>query len=139
MKITIPKIKPCPVVIVADSTFFSRNEGICIFQVPRLKKAIARSFIKSETAFEYRHLKEQVERSGFTILAIVIDGRKGIREVFKNIPVQMCQYHQLKIIRRYLTMNPRLEAGKKLKNICKNLCSISKKDFISQFTNWDIK
>ncbi len=42
-------------------------------------------------------------------LAAVIDGRKGGKEVFSDVPVQMCQYHQLMILRRYLTMNPRLE------------------------------
>ena len=36
-------------------------------------------------------------------------------------------------------MNPRLEAGKELKQICKNLCRINKEDFVLKLTNWSVK
>ncbi len=91
-----------------------------IFYAPTIKKVIAHSFIKTETSLEYMKLKQKVEIWGFTILGIVLDGRKGIQKVFNNIPIQMCQFHQLMILRRYLTMNPRLEPEKELKQICKS-------------------
>ena len=70
----------------------------------------------------YSNLRANIEARGFTLLAAVVDGRKGIREVFSDIPVQMCQFYQLMIIRCYLTMYPRLEAGKELNELGKGLC-----------------
>ena len=75
-------------------------------------------------------------KGGATILAAVIDGRKGIREVFADVPVQMCQYHQLMILGRYLTMNPRLEAGRELRTISKKLCNINRSEFELLFAQW---
>ncbi len=132
-------MNPVPIILVADTTFFRRNEGVCIFYATNIKKVIARSIVKSETSFEYRKLKLQIENLGFTIQAVVIDGRKGIKEVFRDIPIQMCQFHQLMILRRYLTMNPRLEAAKELKQICKNLCKIKENEFVVKFNNWNVK
>jgi len=77
---------------------------------------VAYAFIESKTVSVYKKLRESLETRGFTILAAVVDGRRGVKEVFLDI-VQMCQFHQLMILRRYLTMNPRLEAGKKLREI----------------------
>jgi hypothetical protein len=118
-QIHIPKpfIKPCPVVLVADCTFFKRNDGLCIFYASNIKKVIAYSHIQTESNSVYLNLKQEIESYGFTILAVVIDGRLGLKNVFKNISIQMCQFHQSMILRRYLTLNPRLEASKELKNI----------------------
>lgn len=93
-------------------------------------------FIESETALIYNTLRNNIERQGFTILAAVIDGRKGAREVFSDVPVQMCQYHQLMILRRYLTMNPRLEAGRELRSISKILCYVDRAEFELLFAQW---
>jgi len=35
----------------------------------------------------------------------------GVREIFSNRPVQMCHFHQVAIVRRYLTSRPKLEAA----------------------------
>ena len=119
VQINFQELAPCPVVIEADATFFNRYEGVCIFHAPKINKVLTYAFIESETALIYKTLRNNIERRGFTVLAAVIDGRKGIREVFADVPVQMCQYHQLMILRRYLTMNPRLEAGRELRTISK--------------------
>ena len=57
---------------------------------------------------------------GYTINAIVLDGRPGVRQLFADIPAQMCHFHQKQIITRYLTNNPKLEAGIELKKINHN-------------------
>ena len=95
--------------------------------------------ITHEKASTYIQLRRQIEGSGFEIQAIVLDGRKGIREVFSDLPVQMCQFHQIMIMRRYLTQNPRLESAKELKLLCRNLCDISKDEFIETFNEWNEK
>ena len=47
--------------------------------------------------------RNELNKLGFIISAMVCDGRKGLIQSFENIPVQMCQFHQSAIIRRYLT------------------------------------
>ncbi|MCK9483850.1 MAG: hypothetical protein M0R34_05755 [Candidatus Marinimicrobia bacterium] len=95
--------------------------------------------IETETAAVYSNLRANIEARGFTLLAAVVDGKKGIREVFSDIPVQMCQFHQLMIIRRYLTMHPRLEAGKELNELGKGLCQFESSEFEKRFTDWCAK
>jgi len=136
VQIHVPDVMPCSVVIEADATFFNRHEGVCIFHAPKIKKVLTYAFIESETALIYRILRNTIEQHGFIVLAAVIDGRKGIKKVFADVPVQMCQYHQLMILRHYLTMNPRLEAGVELKIICKDLCSVSRSEFELRFIQW---
>jgi len=75
----------------------------------------------SETAVVYREARHTLEKQGFTFQAIVLDGRKGIKAVFSDIPVQMCHFHQLQIINRYLTRRPKLEAGRQLRLIALDL------------------
>jgi hypothetical protein len=66
--------------------------------------------VKSETNALYIQGIEELKTQGFEVLAIVCDGRKGLI-TFKDIPVQMCQFHQSAIIRRYLTKKPKLKAA----------------------------
>jgi hypothetical protein len=71
--------------------------------------------------------------------AIVLDGRKGVREVFSDIPAQMCLFHQKMILRRYLTLNPKLPAGIELKALGEKLISIQEEDFKKLLLEWNIK
>ncbi len=56
--------------------------------------------------------------------------------MFHDIPVQMCHFHQKRIIRRYLTNNPRLPAGTELKQLMSLLCDTSEDDFGEALKNW---
>ena len=56
-------------------------------------------------------------QKGFKIQSITLDGRKGIPEIFRNYPVQICQFHIQKRISTLITKNPRTEAGKELNQI----------------------
>ncbi len=48
----------------------------------------------------------------------------------------MCQFHQVAIIRRYITISPKLEAGKELKAIVKLLTKTDKESFVGLFDQW---
>src|SRR5204863_7931209 len=52
-----------------------------------------------------------------TFLAAVVDGRRGFLAVFKDIPVQICQFHQIKQVTKYLTRRPKTEAGVELRTL----------------------
>lgn len=73
---------------------------------------------------------------GYTIQAIVLDGRPGVRQLFSDIPVQMCHFHQKQIITRYLTNNPKLEAGIELKKLVTVLCETTGQDFTAALDAW---
>lgn len=131
-----PRLIPQPVVLVADATFFQRNFGICVMRSPSLKKNLYVQDIQNETIDAYRQGRITLEEQGYTLQAVVLDGRPGVRQLFADIPVQMCHFHQKQIITRYLTRNPKLEAGIALKNIAARLCDTTEQDFTHALDTW---
>jgi len=93
-------------------------------------------FTNRETVEVYAAGKQHVEQHGFNIQAVVIDGKRGCRELFEPIPVQMCHFHQKQIIKRYLTSRPKLEASKELKTIVNTLTSTDEETFIKELEVW---
>ena len=77
-----------------------------------------------------------MEKNGFKITAVILDGRIGIREVFNGLPVQMCHFHQKRIMTRYLTSRPKLEAGQELRMIVKNIPSSNEEKLTKELNNW---
>ena len=49
-----------------------------------------------------------------SIQSIICDGRKGLVHLADNIPIQICNFHQVAIVRRYLTKKPKMQASKEL-------------------------
>jgi hypothetical protein len=130
------EIKPDGYVFVADCTFFGKTYGFIIFRVVELKKNIYINSLMFETTAEYQRGRVKVQNLGFTIKAIVLDGRPGVRNLFSDVPVQMCHFHQKQIIQRYLTLHPKLEAGIELKAIVDTLANTAEEEFTSKFTTW---
>jgi len=138
----IPKQDPVPpqsLVLVADVSFFSRGDGVLVFRSPKLGENIFWRFVRGENPTMYREARKELEAQGFVFQAIVLDGRKGVREVFSDIPVQMCHFHQKAILRRYLTLKPKLEAGRELLAIGRTLAFISENDFRKLLDEWYAK
>ena len=77
-----------------------------------------------------------LEGQGFSLKAVVIDGRPGVRKLFADLPVQMCHFHQKAIITRYLTRRPKLEAGKELREIVHVLCNTNEQTFTNAIDEW---
>ena len=102
---------------------------MCVIRAPHLKTNIYVQEVQSESVDAYRQGRIDLEKRGYTIQAIVLDGRPGLRQLFSDIPIQMCHFHQKQIITRYLTNNPKLEAGIELKKITTTLCQANEKDF----------
>lgn len=121
---------------MADATFFDKAYGFLIYRIPELKKNAYFASLPYETIFEYQKGRIKVERDGFRIKAITLDGRPGVRNLFLDVPVQMCHFHQKQIIRRYLTGNPKLEASIELKAITDTLTTSDEKKFTTGFTSW---
>lgn len=106
--------RPRPIVLVADATFFGREYGVLVGRDPNEHENVYGAELRHETKLEYALLKQTIENLGYTIQAVVLDGRRGIPAVFKGIPVQICHFHQWKIVKKYLTTRPKLDSHKAL-------------------------
>jgi hypothetical protein len=51
----------------------------------------------------------------------------------------MCRYHQIKIVKRYLTLHPELEVSKELLKIINRLAHSDKNLFIEMYEQWTFK
>lgn len=84
----------------------------------------------------YEEAKRCLEAAGFNIKAVVLDAKHGIREVFSNQVVQICQYHQQQIVGRYLTTKPKTEAGLELKILTSALTELDEQSFTELLDAW---
>ena len=103
------------------------------------KENLLKYYVKTETNALYIHGINELIQRGFQITAIVCDGRKGLLQSFKNIPVQMCQFHQVAIIRRCISKNPKLPASIELKEIVSMLKMTDKESFEGALELWFLK
>lgn len=126
-------------VFVADCTFFGRAYGFIVFRALEIKKNVYVQSLMYESVAEYQRGRMAIQKQGFKFKAIVLDGRPGVRNLFSDVPTQMCHFHQKQIIQRYLTLRPRLEAGIELKAIVNTLTEISEKEFTEKFIAWCAK
>lgn len=126
-------------VVIADVTFFSRQNGLCVFREPNLKQNIWWRFTGYERIRIYEQGRRHLEKNGFNIKAVILDGRRGVREVFRDKPVQMCHFHQKQIVRRYLTNKPKLEASIELKKIVSTLAKTNEQTFTNEINTWHKK
>lgn len=135
-KIRKPTVNPCPVVIIADMTFVKRTFGIAVIRAPHLKKNLLWKMSETENVTIYRQLRQELERLGFVIQAVVVDGRRGLFETFADVPGQMCQFHQMAIMTRYLTTRPKLIAGQTLRHITLCLSKSNEKEMAEVLKAW---
>lgn len=136
----IVKLNPeIELILVADTTFFSHTEGLTVFREPNLKKNIWWKQTVSEKAEVYRRGKQHLEKNGFKIRAVVLDGRTGIREVFAGLPVQMCHFHQKRIANKYLTTRPKLPASVELRDISRTIPHSCEEELAKRLDIWFLK
>jgi hypothetical protein len=122
-----------------DCVFFRRSSGYLVVRDAHNSSNVYWSEIQSETIDEYQCARDTLEGQGFSLKAIVIDGRPGVRKLFADLPVQMCHFHQKAIITRYLTRRPKLEAGKELREIVHVLCNTNERSFADAIDEWHEK
>jgi hypothetical protein len=132
-------VTPQSTVVIADTTFWGRHYGVCVFRSSALKKNLWWHEVSSELMAHYHYAKKILEEKGWSFTAAVVDGRRGLVNVFKDIPVQMCQFHQIKIVIRYITTRPRTEAGKELLELVLTLAKTNEETFTAGLTTWHSK
>ena len=125
--------------VLMDTTYFGRILGVMVFKNSMTKEVLLKYYVKTETNQQYSKGIEEIARRGIKIQSIVCDGRKGLFQLFGNVPVQMCQFHQMQIIKRYLTQNPKLDASKELRILSLQITKTSKAEFVFELEAWNEK
>lgn len=119
-----------------DTTYWGRNFGVMLFKDSITKENLLKYYVKNETNALYIEGINQLKALGFEVLGVVCDGRKGLIQAFKDIPVQMCQFHQSAIIRRYLTKKPKLKAAIELMQVVDLMKQTDKESFVGALQLW---
>jgi len=128
-------ISPQAVVCIFDATHIG-EDTLLTAREPNLKANLGWEWIPSETKENYALLRASIESRGFHLKAVVLDGRTGIPRVFSDIPVQICQFHQLQIVRRKLTLRPETEAGQTLLSIGFSISKKTEAALASELADW---
>ncbi len=110
-----------------------------LFKDAHTKENLLKYYVRTETNSLYIQGINELRSKGFDVLAIVCDGRRGLLQSFGKIPVQMCQFHQVAIIRRYITKNPKLPASIELKELVGMMKMTDKESFEGGLNLWCLK
>ncbi len=136
-KLTLPHKKhhPRSVHVLADTTFFGsringKQWGVILFRDALSGEDLWWRFVEAERLSDYQLGLEQLTQLGYTVTSITCDGLRGLTQLLSHkIPVQLCQFHQKQTVRRYITQNPKLKAGKELKELVSMLDRLSYQEF----------
>lgn len=128
-----PQIIPTPAEVIAmDVTYFGRTGGILtVINAIDGKVLYSESTGSYETVYDYEKAIRFLISHGVKPKAAVIDGKKGVAEMLEGygIKVQMCQFHQIKIVTSCITRNPILEPNIELKNLVRNITRMKRETF----------
>lgn len=125
--------------VLMDTTYFGKKLGVMVFKDSITGQILYKQYVKQETNQLYLSGIEEIARRGIKIQAIICDGRKGLLQMFGGIPAQMCNFHQVAIIRRYLTKKPKMQASKELWELSLLLARTDKESFEGGLAAWHAK
>lgn len=125
--------------VLMDTTYFGKCFGVMVFKDSITGQILFKQYVKQETNKLYLSGIEEIIRRGIHIQAIICDGRKGLLSLADGVPVQMCQFHQVAIIRRYLTKKPKMHASKELWEHTLLLAKTDKESFEGGLIAWHAK
>ncbi len=125
--------------VLMDTTYFGRKFGVMVFKDSLTGQILFKQYVQQETNKLYLLGIEEITRRGIKIQAIICDGRRGLLQLFDGIPIQMCNFHQVAIIRRYLTKKPKMQASKQLWELTLLLKQTDKESFEGGLQFWHHK
>ena len=122
-----------------DVTYWGRNFGVLLALDSETGRPLYVAFVKSETVKDYEEAITSIKGRGYTIRGLIIDGKQSLFKSFSGYHMQMCQFHMRQIIRRYLTLNPKMLAGRDLKDLVDRLHRVQVADFRKEYQGWKDK
>jgi hypothetical protein len=128
----------CAANVIMDTTYFS-DIGVMVFKNSLDGVILFKQYVESETNYLYLFGIQEIIRRGISVQAIICDGKYGIFNVFPDIPMQMCQFHMIKIITRKLTRKPQSEAARELRKLTLKLTKMKREEFTSNLNDWYLR
>jgi hypothetical protein len=125
--------------VIMDTTYFGRGFGVMAFKDSFTNKFLYKQYVKYETVNQYYCGLEKIRNKGISIQAIICDGKKGLLKMTPEIPVQMCQFHQVQIVTKQLTKKPKTPCGIELRAISLTLTKSTKTEFTKSLNDWYYK
>ena len=126
-------------VVHIDATYWGRTQGLIVALDDKSGCVLYREWISHESKVDYATALRKIGEGGYKILAVVTDGGVGLDVALKHFPTQMCQYHFIAIIRRKLTLRPKLPASQELLALAMSVGKMSRITFCSQLKKWESK
>ena len=127
------------VTIQLDTTYWGRRFGLMVIKDALRNKVLWHKYVSHESINQYIEGVSWLKSHDFRIYGAVIDGMRGLAQALYPIPVQMCQFHQILITRRYLTQEPELNASRELLRLVNNITKMDKESFVKAFNEWGEK
>ena len=125
-----------PVNLIMDTTYFGRKWGVMVLYDACSKRALMVVTVERETNALYTQAVAALREKGVLIQSIICDGKSGLLGSFPDIPVQMCQFHQVKIIVRHLTRKPKSLAAQALRALSLTLTETTQAAFEAALKRW---
>jgi hypothetical protein len=122
-----------------DATYWGRNWGIVLAIDEATGDVLYLAFIKHETTQAFVDAIATIVTAGYAIKGIIIDGKIELFSAFSNYSIQMCQFHMIQIVKRYLTKNPKMNASKELMLLCRYMIKSRETDFVKDYEAWKVR
>ena len=123
-------------VLHLDVTYWGRNKGLIVALDASSGRVVYHKWIAHESKQDYLDALTAIRQTGYQVKAVVLDGGVGLAIASDQVKVQLCQYHFISIIRRKLTLRPKLQASQELLSLVKSIVYLPKEKFIELFTEW---
>ena len=122
-----------------DVTYWGRSFGVLLALDSQTGIPLYMAFVRSETVKDYVDAVSSMEERDYSIRGLIIDGKQSLFRTFSEYRVQMCQFHMQQIVRRYLTLSPRMLASRELKELVGRLHKADEADFKRDYQEWKEK
>ena len=122
-----------------DVTYWGRSFGVLLALDSQTGIPLYMAFVRSETVKDYVDAVSSMEERDYSIRGLIIDGKQSLFRTFSEYRVQMCQFHMQQIVRRYLTLSPRILASRELKELVGRLHKVDEADFKRDYQEWKEK
>ena len=127
---------PDSCIVGIDTSYFGRTFGVMLFKDLISGANLHWTFVKNETIQAYKDGIAIIIAKGIAIEGVVCDGKPGLLHSFLGIPTQMCQFHQVATVTRYITRKPRMQAAVEFKHLVHFMVETDRESFEGMLAEW---
>ena len=132
---------PKSIVALMDTTYWGRKFGVVTIKDHLSGHVLWRKFIDRKERIEdyVEGVRWLEEKRHVTVVGVVSDGLRGLKERLSPRLFQLCQFHQIKSVKRKLTSKPKLEASREFLDLVRFMTKTDKASFTGLLGEWEAK